>query len=264
MFSIYPIYLMIDIITYFFAALLGLGMGSFLNAWVWRTRSGHSIIKGRSMCTSCKTVLRAIDNIPIISFLYLKGKAFCCRKKISWQYPLVEAAMALLFVGAAYIYKGDAIMTSISFVVLFFFMFVFVYDLRYGEIWDKMTTVPAAILFFVQGQLGILAWQDMAFGALIGGGFFLLQLVVSRGKWIGGGDIRMGLFLGIVLGWQRTIFALLISYVGGAIVGVYLLARKKVKKHSTIPFGTFLAFGGAVALFWGYAMIEWYMRLLHI
>ncbi len=251
-------------VLYIVSIVFGLSFGSFLNAWIWRTSFGRSIWKGRSVCATCKTVLRVTDTIPILSYIALKGKSFCCKTHISWQYPIVEASMAILFAVSVYMHQGDIVLIVKDASILFFLTFVFVYDLRYGEIWDKMTTIPAVLLFFIQGQLGILAWSNMGMGVLVGAGFFLVQFIISKGKWIGGGDIRMGVLMGVVLGWQRTILALLISYILGAVVGVYLLARKKISKKASIPFGTFLAVGSAIALFWGYDMIKWYLSLVYL
>ena len=120
-------------------------------------------------------------------------------------------------------------------------------------------------------QLFLRLWQccifgdsltGAAFGALIAGGFFAAQYVVSRGTWIGGGDIRLGVLMGLLLGWERTLFALFVAYVGGAFISVLILAAKKGDRKTQLPFGAFLAPATIVALLWGMPVIEWYVGLI--
>ena len=130
------------------------------------------------------------------------------------------------------------------------------------EILDRVTIVPAILLIMVSIIFG---WQSlfvMGIGAIVGGGFFLIQYMVSRGRWVGGGDIRMGVFMGVVLGWPNILFGLLLSYVIGAVFGVWLLVHKKKQLTSSVPFGTFLAIGTMVALYYGDTVVRWYISLL--
>lgn len=246
--------------------LLGLAMGSFVNAWVWRTRVGTSILRGWSACPRCHHRLACIDNIPVLSYVWQKAKCRYCRRSISCQYPVVESTVGALFVGSAWLHeiamRGLTVDIVLSWLVLVLLTFIFIYDLRYTEIWDRVTTIPAVILGALLGAFGFMAWTDMLLGVLIGGGFFLVQYVVSKGRWIGGGDVRMGVFMGVTLGWKLLLVALFISYVLGAIVGVGLLAAKKKTRKSELPFGSFLAVGTGVALFWGEAMLSWYLSVL--
>jgi prepilin signal peptidase PulO-like enzyme (type II secretory pathway) len=141
-------------------------------------------------------------------------------------------------------------------------MFIFVYDLRYQYILDR-STLPAIVLIgLFQIVRSPTDWQLYAIGLILGAGFFLTQFVVSRGTWIGGGDIRLGALMGILLGWKLLLVALLIAYVVGAMVSLVLVAMKKKTLASTTPFGTYLTAATLVTLFWGEVMLDWYLGLL--
>lgn len=246
--------------------IIGAVFGSFLNAWIWRTRVGRTIWRERSVCVHCNVTLGIIDLIPVCSFIILKGKCRSCKENISCHYPLVEIVTGVLFTWVAYYHSlylinpapqiiRDCILVSLL-------VFVFVYDLYYMEILDRVTTIPAVILFGISWWLGWQEWGAMLIGASIGAGFFLLQYLLSKGKWVGGGDIRLGLFMGIILGWPNILVGLLLAYIFGAVAGVMLILLKRRKIRSEIPFGTFLTVGTLVAMFWGTSIINWYMSLL--
>lgn len=241
--------------------LLGTILGSFLNALIWRTRQEKSIVSGRSQCTSCHTQLRAFELIPIASFLLQRGKCRHCLEHISWQYPLVELATGLLFVISYTTFQPDMIMVLFAWFVVFVLTFIFVYDLRYQLILDRVTLPAIAIALLYHIIRDPAAWWVYVVGAVIGGGFFLLQFVVSNGKWIGGGDIRLGALMGAILGWQLVLVALMLAYVVGAIVSVILVAMKKKTMASTTPFGTYLTGATLVVLYWGTGILDWYLQL---
>jgi len=246
--------------------ILGSIVGSFLNAWIWRTRMGMSIVCGRSMCPHCHHELGFFDLIPIISFFIRKKTCHYCHQKISWQYPFVEVSVAALFLFVAWVHADTAFQLSFfmikDLVVVTLLTVIFVYDFLYLEIWDRTTTIPALILFPLSIFFGWVSWQSMLIGIGIGAGFFLLQYVVSKGKWVGGGDIRLGIFMGVVLGYPRVILALLFAYIIGAGISLLLIACKKKRLASETPFGTYLALGTCIALFWGDRIIDWYISLI--
>ncbi len=240
-------------------------MGSFLNAWIWRTREQLPIYTGRSMCPTCHKTIRAIDNIPIISFLLLKGKCHFCKRPISWQYPLVELLLATLFTLAAFIHlQGEFILAAVirDCILIFLLVFIFVYDFCYREIWDHVTTIPALFYAPIALFVGWQEWQSMLLGALVGAGFFLLQYALSRGRWVGGGDVRMGLFMGTILGFPNILVALLLAYVLGAVWSMILIGVKKKNMKDSTPFGTYLAVATLITFWWGNSILQWYMGLL--
>lgn len=248
------------IISFFTA--FGILFGSFLNAWIWRTREGISIWKGRSMCPACKKQLTWKENIPLLSFAIQQGKCRGCRESISWQYPFVEMAVGLLFAFVAWFHAGNIELIIRDACILFFLTFVFVFDLRYQEIWDRMTIYPAALLAAATVWFGWMSIVSMGIGALVGMGFFLAQYLVSKGRWIGGGDIRLGLFMGIILGWPLILFALFLAYVGGALFVLPFLILGKKQFASKIPFGTYLSVATFVSMFWGDGILEWYVTFI--
>lgn len=241
-----------------FAALIGLCIGSFLNVVIFRTHEDVPIT-GRSMCLKCEVPIQNRDLIPVLSFILLRGRCRNCEEEISWQYPAIEAATALLF---AFIAATTADAATILRLAIFtvFLIIIFVYDLRYHFILDRFT-LPAMILAIVLNFVsGAVSPDSMLIGGGVIGGFFLAQFLVSKGKWVGGGDIRMGVVMGLMLGWQLGLLALFLAYVSGAFVGIVLLLMRRLKMGSHVPFGTFLALGTFVALLWGQPILDWYLR----
>lgn len=249
--------------TLFLLFIFGLGviLGSFLNAMIWRTCVGMSAMKGRSQCTHCNAQLRAFELIPVFSFLLQRGRCRHCLEHISWQYPLVELSTGLLFVLTYTVFQPDMIAVLFGWFVVAVLMFIFVYDLRYQLILDRISLPAIAIVFIYQLIRDPAAWWVYLLGLVIGGGFFLLQFVVSKGKWIGGGDIRLGALMGVILGWKLVLVALMIAYVVGAAVSLILVAMKKKSMASTTPFGTYLTFATLVTLYWGEELLDWYLQL---
>ncbi len=251
---------------------LGLVIGSFLNALIWRLHSGEKISVGRSHCVHCGHSLRFRDLWPVISFILLRGKCRDCSKNISWQYPIIELVTAILFGVISYYFLGwEAINVSwqvylklaIYLIFTAILVVIFVYDCLYYLILDKVT-IPAMIIAVIAGVVLGLPWWDMALGGLVGFGFFYLQYLVSSGRWIGGGDLRLGLLMGLMLGWKKTIVALLLAYWVGAVVSLIFLALKKKEWKSEIPFGTFLTASTLLVLFYGNWLVDWYLRFMGI
>ncbi|HTM68424.1 MAG TPA: prepilin peptidase [Candidatus Binatia bacterium] len=242
-------------------------IGSFLNAVLWRLRTGEGFVYGRSYCPCCRHMLSARDLVPVLSYVLLRGRCRYCAKGIHPSYLAVELAMGTLFLAFAWpvIAAGLLDGKSLAGLLLSWYfaavlVLIFVYDLRYMLIPTQVTGWAMGIAA-VGGLLLGVPWQSMALGLAIGGGFFWLQHAISKGKWIGGGDIHLGALMGIMLGWPRILVALFLGYVSGAIVGAALLARKKSSWKSQIPFGTFLAAASIVSLLWGDRILAWYLSL---
>lgn len=259
-------------ILYIFIFIFGLTIGSFLNCLIWRLHSGQGM-GGRSMCPKCKKTIAWYDNLPVLSFLALGGKCRHCQKSISWQYPLVELTVGVLFVLAAYLNFDkfgfyDPILFFTDFrsalflirdwLAIAFMVIIFVYDLRWYLILD-IVSIPACIIFLLINLLLGFSLINIILASLLGGGFFLAQFLVSRGRWIGGGDIRMGFLMGIILGSiSKMLIALMASYFIGSIVGILLILAGKKKLGSKLPMGVFLSIGLLIALFFGNGIIKWY------
>jgi len=254
-----------------FIFLLGLIIGSFINCLVWRLYKKEGVLN-RSYCPKCRHQIAWYDNIPVLSFIILCGKCRHCHKAISLQYPAVELIVGFLFVLAWYINIG--VITAsyelwvMSYVKLFRDWFIisvmvviFIYDLRWYLILDKVT-IPAMIVVFIFNlALGFNLWNLLISG-IIGGSFFLVQFLVSRGKWVGGGDIRLGALMGLILGWPSVILAIFLAYIIGSIAAIGLLITGKKKWGSMVPMGIFLSTATVIILFWGDFILNWYLGLL--
>ncbi|HBK34764.1 MAG: Type 4 prepilin-like protein leader peptide-processing enzyme [Candidatus Uhrbacteria bacterium GW2011_GWE2_40_58] len=255
-----------------FVFLFGISIGSFLNVIVFRTALSETIVKGRSKCLSCKHSLCTKDLIPVFGYLFLKGKCRYCQSKISWQYPLVEFLTGLVFLAFYFKYHfGIAIgfpvegfdillLLARDWIAVSVLLLIFIYDLRYSYILDRFT-IPTIILVLLLNLWLGLSVSSLILGAVVIGGFFLVQYFVSKGKWVGGGDIRMGVLMGCLLGFRDGVAALFLAYVLGALVGLGLLATKRANRETEIPFGTFLSFTTLLMLFLGKWVIEWYLAL---
>lgn len=254
-------------IIYFFIFILGLILGSFLNSWMWRVHDNIKIISNsRSMCPHCRYQLKWYENIPLFSWLALRAHCSNCKKTIHWSYFAVELATGILmvFVAGQHVkllhFSEWALLRDVFFLTLL--IIIFVYDLRYKIILSRVVWIGTLIGFLINTLDLNFSVLSLLLGMVIGGGFFLLQYIVSSGRWIGGGDVRMGVMMGAWLGWQNTLLAMFIAYVLGALVGVVLLLSKKAERKTEVPFGTFLAIGTMAALYYGEGVIAWYVQLL--
>jgi prepilin signal peptidase PulO-like enzyme (type II secretory pathway) len=278
---------------YILVFLFGLAIGSFLNVVIWRAKNGESLL-GRSLCPRCKKQIVWYDNIPLLSFILLRGRCRNCRKTISIQYPLIELVTALLFLVAFYHNFQLSIInfqSSINYqfsianilpllrdwFLIAAMVVIFVIDLRWYLILDIISLPAAAIIFVLNLLAGDptynlcrlenlwscnpLSWSGLLISAIIGGSFFLIQFLVSRGRWVGGGDIRLGLLMGLALGWPQILIALMLAYFSGSIVGLALMAAGKKQWGSSLPFGVFLAPATIATLFWGKEILHWYLNI---
>jgi prepilin signal peptidase PulO-like enzyme (type II secretory pathway) len=242
-----------------FIFLFGLIIGSFLNALIWRLPKGISLIKGRSECPGCHHILGALDLIPVFSFIFLKGKCRFCRAKISWQYPAVELCTATLFslnyalsnefLSLNNIAPGEIITQLFNFFFISVLIATFVTDLRWGLIFDAIM-YPGIIAAILVQLINPLTHQliNFSMAALIGAGVFAFQYLISKGKWIGSGDIILGGFLGLVLGWPKILIALYLAYVSGALTALLLMSLGIKKIKDTLPLGCFLAAAGIILI----------------
>lgn len=240
----------------YFLILFGLILGSFFNAWALRTVKNESIIKGRSKCSACNHQLSWCDLVPVISFVFLKGRCQYCHQSISWQYPAVELVTAILFLGL-YVKFGLSFNFFFTALTTSFLLLIFLTDARAYVIPDKFSWSGIIIILMMQiwrhADLG-----NLSLAALIGGGFFLLQYVISRGRWIGAGDIGLGVLMGIILGFPLILIALALAYIGGTILVLLLIVLGKKPVNSQIPFGAYLAVATFITLIWGF---DWLGRL---
>lgn len=241
--------------------LFGLAVGSFLNCLIYRLETGQSFLQGRSLCPHCKHQLAFWDLIPVFSFLFLKGKCRYCQKTISCQYPLVEIATGILFVlfFAIRLPLIDIRETGLL-IIIPFLIIIFIYDLKHYIIPDKVIypAIGIALIFALIHSLKL----DLLLSALAAAVFFAAILLISRGKWMGAGDIKLAFLMGLVLGWPNILVALFLAFLTGAIIGVALIVFGRKTLKSEVPFGPFLVAGTFLALFLGENIINWYLSLI--
>jgi len=260
------------ILWYVLFFIFGTIVGSFLNVVILRLKKNKSIIKTRSHCPRCRKKLEWHELIPMVSFFIQKGKCRHCRKKISWQYPLVEFFTGLVFLLIAVYFADFSIygIVNIAYLLIIscFLIIIFVYDFKYCLVSDRIIYPAIAITFFYDIYLSLITNQFSVFfysilGAVIMGGFFLFWVLVSRGKWMGIGDIKIGVLLGLIFGIYQLFTALFLTFFMGAIVSLILLIMKKKKLKSQIPLGPFLAAAAFITLFWGNYLLDWYLNIFN-
>lgn len=246
-----------------FLFLIGASIGSFLNVVIDRFATNRSIIKGRSYCESCKKTLETRDLIPLISFLLLKGKCRYCSKKISARLFLVELITGILFVFIFFTYSFLSIHElGLVYVILSLFIAIFFIDLEYGIIPDKLTV----LLTIFSGVYTAISGVDIANHFLSGAGsllFFIGLYVVTRGKGMGLGDVKLSFALGVLLGFPLIIYGLYLAFLTGAVVSIILvLWKKKNFRTGTVPFGPFLTASTLFAFFLGNTLIIPFVNLI--
>ncbi len=242
----------------------GLIVGSFLNAIIYRLSVGQSVTAGRSYCPECKHVLAPRDLVPVLSFMVLRAKCRYCRTPISWQYPIVELATAFAFVLAYMQIAPNGLMLGdnglrlmLYWIYAAFLIVIFVYDLKHYLILDAVI-IPAAIIALIGGIALHQPVLSMLLAGIVAAGFFGVQFFVSRGRWIGGGDIRLGFLMGLILSWPHVVIALMLAYVLGSCIGIALILAGKKKFGSQLPFGTFLTIATYIVLLYGDQIFNWY------
>lgn len=233
--------------------LLGLVVGSFLSMLIPRLHfEEKGIFFGRSHCANCKKTLAGRDLVPFFSYLINLGRCRFCKKKISLFYPVIELTTAFAF-AALYFYDPSIEVLIPNLVNFSILIFIFFYDLRFKEIHDAVM-IPGIILAFlfsiVSGNLG-----DASIGAMIGFIFFGLQYWVSKGRWIGIGDLRIGVFMGLILGWERMLLALFLGYILGSLIGIALIIKNKANMKTALPLGPFLVAGTVISFFFAEELI---------
>lgn len=245
-------------LTYLVVFIFGAVVGSFLNVCIYRVPRGESLVLPDSRCPDCREQIAFYDNIPIISYILLKGRCRKCGSKISFRYPVVEALNGLLYL-FLYFAFGPGVQFLIYAVFISSLIVVTFIDLDSQIIPDRIT-IPGTILgILLASTLLPVGLKDSLTGAILGGGFFYLTAVVSRGG-MGGGDIKLIAMIGSFLGWKEVLLTIFLGSLSGSIVGIFLMIFKgKGRKHK-IPFGPFLALGAILSLFLGKDLIEWYLN----
>ena len=244
--------------------LLGLAIGSFLNVVIWRVPRKESVVRPPSHCPQCETPIRPVDNVPVLSWLLLRGRCRHCGNPIAVRYPLVEASCGVLFVAVAARF-GTAWELPAYLVLTAALLAISIIDLEHFIVPDRITaplTIAALALF---GLAAIAEGNGWRFGRALLGGVayfaFLLVLNLLYPRGMGMGDVKLsfslGLFLGW-LGWGQVFLGGFLAFLLGAIVGVGLIATKIKTRKDVVPFGPFLALGAMLTILWGEPILRWY------
>jgi leader peptidase (prepilin peptidase)/N-methyltransferase len=258
-----------NLLMVFIILLYGIIIGSFCNAVVWRIHERKSISHGRSMCPECHHQLSALDLVPVLSWIGLRGKCRYCRKPISVQYPAVELITGLLFAWSYLRLMPNSVSSWAAFLIWLYLLAVLViltvYDLRWMMLPDVVLLPAIGIMFVWSFWLGVgqHSWSNLLAG-LIAGGFFYALAAVSNGRWMGGGDIKLATLMGFSLGLGKLAVAMFLGFNLGAIVSLTLIATGRKRRDSHIPFGPFLAAGMILAMLYGQQIINWYLSLSKI
>jgi len=242
------------------AGVLGALLGSFLNVCILRLPENQSVVRPRSRCPKCQTLIAWYDNVPVVSWLLLLGKSRCCRERISIQYPLIEALTAAMW-AVAFWHYGLGWMALQGAVFGTLLLGIGMTDARTYLIPDEFSIGGLVIGLALSFAHGLDGFLTAVLGAAVG--FFLLLLVAwvgekaFRKEAMGGGDIKMMAMVGAFVGWKGV----LLTIFGGALLGTLVFVPLTIGKKRLVPFGVFLAAAAAVAFVAGDQIIDWYLRL---
>jgi len=246
------------LLIYIFVFLLGTCVGSFMNVCIYRIPAGESVVTGPSHCMTCGRRLKWYEMIPIFSWLALRGRCSGCHSRISAQYPLIEAANAglWLLVYGRFGFTPDSILGCLFVSVL---LVASIIDARTREI-PPGTTIFVAVLGLLRLLLHLSDWKSALLGLVCVSGVLLLVLLVSGGRAVGGGDIKLMAGTGLYLGFRLNILAFFLGCVLGAVI--HLGRMKLAGAGRDLALGPYLSAGAVIALLWGDALVSWYIGLL--
>lgn len=254
----------LPILVWIFA--FGACIGSFLNVCIYRLPRDRSIHQpARSHCPACDAPIRFYDNIPILSYLLLRGRCRHCHASISIRYPLVELLGGLLAasVAARYGWTLSAIAVFLFACCLLVVTFI---DIDFQIIPNEITLPGIPLFFIASWALQQVSWSASLIGIALGGGTLYLidklYFMLRKRQGIGGGDVKLLAMIGAMVGWQGVIFTIFVGSLSGLLVGLALMVvARTVNPQFRIPFGPFLSIGALCYLFWGPMVINWYLHL---
>lgn len=247
------------------ASLFGALIGSFLNVCIYRLPRNESVLWPSSHCPTCNKPIAFYDNIPVLSYVILRGRCRACAAAISWQYPLVEAINAVGY-GVIFWHFG---LTSAAFAYAALYSALLVVtgtDLSH-KIIPNAVTLPGMVVGLVSATTVLpLGFVQSVVGLLVGGGILWvlawLSPYVFGKEGMGGGDIKLMAMVGAFLGWKPALLTILIGSFVGSLVGVGLIASNVLRRDEYLPFGPFLVLGAILALFFHQSILDWYWTLI--
>ncbi|MFQ6676485.1 MAG: prepilin peptidase [Fidelibacterota bacterium] len=253
--------------TWILVVAVGLAVGSFLTVVIHRLPAGESVISPSSHCPSCHHPLKVWENLPVVSYLVLRGRCSHCRARISLRYPLVEVLtagiFALTYSRFGFTLEGAAYAAFLSVVMAITFIDIDHQIIPNGLLIGGL--VPGVFLLFVREYGG---FQPYLYGAVgMGVGFFLIGTIggrVFKRDSLGMGDVKYAALIGLVLGWRAALVASAVTFFSGALFFVVLMLMGRARFGMRVPLGPFMSLGTVIALFWGSDILWWYLRFLRL
>ena len=246
--------------------LFGLIIGSFLNVCIFRLPRSKSIVFPGSMCTQCGAKIPFYDNIPVLSYLWLKGKCRFCKATISPRYPLVEFISALMAT-SLFLRFGISLETPVYYVFFASLIVITFIDIDHHIIPDIISLPGIPVFFAASFILSVISPLDSLIGILAGGGSLYavawVYTAITKKEGMGGGDIKLLAMIGAAIGWKGVIFTIFVSSTLGSAIGIIIMTVTQKNMKLIIPFGPFLSMGAMVYIFFGPELIHWYLNLLH-
>ena len=245
--------------------IFGLCIGSFLNVCIYRLPASKSIVHPRSMCSNCGTLIASYDNIPILSYMVLRGKCRYCGARISFRYPLIEFISGIFAVGVFMKY-GLSVEALIYYTFIATLLVITFIDIDHQIIPDVISLPGIPIFFAASFVLPDITLVESIMGILIGGGslWIVAQLyyMLTRKEGMGGGDIKLLAMMGAIIGWKGVLFTIFMASAVGTVVGMLVMLKTRTSMKLKVPFGPFLAIGAIAYIFLGPQLMAWYFNLL--
>jgi len=247
-----------------FIFILGLIVGSFSNVCICRIPKNESIIFPASHCPKCRSNISPKDNIPLLSFILLKGRCRNCKSKISIQYPVVELLTGLIYL-IIYLIYGFSIQSLIYIILSSALIIIAFIDLNEQIIPDVISLPGIIIGFILSFFVPYISFINSGLGVLAGGGIILIigmaGSVIFKKEAMGGGDVKLAAMIGAFLGWRYIIISLFLGFFLGALAGIILIISKIKSREDVVPFGPFIILGSFITLLWGEKILSWYLGL---
>ena len=249
-------------LNYMLIFILGLIVGSFCNVCIYRIPKNESIIYPASHCPKCRTTIRPFDNIPLLSYILLKGRCRNCGSKISIQYPIVEFLTGIIYL-IIYLIYGLSIQSLIYTILSSALIIIAFIDLQEQIIPDIISLPGVVIGLILSFIVPYMSFINSVLGVLVGGGIILIIALVGskifKKEAMGGGDVKLAAMIGAFLGWRYAIISLFLGFFLGALAGIFLILSKIKSREDMVPFGPFIALGSLITLLWGEKIILWYV-----
>jgi leader peptidase (prepilin peptidase)/N-methyltransferase len=243
------------------AAVVGVCVGSFLNVCIYRLPRGQSLASPPSRCPHCERPLRWYHNIPIVSWVALRGRCAHCQAPISIQYPVIELVTALVWLLIVWMTPVGWLLAS-RLVLATALIVLFMIDLEH-QLLPNVITLPGIVVGLAFSVVAPPRPADALLGALLGGGVLYAiaaaYYLLRKEEGMGMGDVKMLAMVGAFLGWRAVLLTLVLSSFAGAVIGVVMMGLQKGSMRYALPFGTFLAVGALIAMLFGEQFIAWYL-----